>query len=90
MWITTTDGALINLDQCHAMHMKEFRGGFAITFDTAAGHAVQVKSGTQKECREYFDEIAKRLTSADSNSLALVIALEDIAKSIKDKTHSSG
>lgn len=86
MWINTNDGALINLAQCHAMHMKEFRGAYIVTFDSAAGHAVQVKSGTQKECQEFFDEMSKQLICADANSQAIISALNSIAQSIKEKT----
>ena len=86
MWIKTNDGALINLDQCHAMHMKEFRGAYIVTFDTAAGHAVQVKSGTEKECKEFFDLMSSQLVCADANSQAIIASLNTIAQTIKDKT----
>ena len=80
MWINTKDGALINLDQCHAMNMKEFRGAYIITFDTASGHAVQVKSGTKDECQAFYDEMAALLTGVDTNSKAIVSALKELAK----------
>ena len=80
MWINTKDGGLINLDQCHAMTMKEFRGAFIVTFDTATGHPVQVKAGTKDECQAFYDEMTVLLTGEDTNTKAIVSALKEIAK----------
>jgi hypothetical protein len=80
MWINTRDGALVNLDQCHAMNMKEFRGAYIVTFDTASGHALQVKTGTKDECQAFFDDMAAQLTGVDTNAVAIVAALKEIAK----------
>lgn len=80
MWINTKDGSLINLDQCHAMNMKEFRGAYIVTFETASGHALQVKTGTKEECQVFFDDMAAQLSGVDTNSQAIVSALKEIAK----------
>jgi hypothetical protein len=79
MWINTKDGSLINLDQCHAMSIKEFRGAYIVTFDTAAGHALQVMAGTKDECQAFFDDMANQLAGVDRNSQAIVAALKEIA-----------